>query len=81
MAMADRRPMAPTNVATTNPAIEATAPTDKSIPPVSIAIVWHPARMASGTAARMMPPAQAALTTPGRARVGDHEQARSTRAG
>ena len=38
------------SVAVTNPAIEATAPTDRSMPPVSIVSVWQPARIASGTA-------------------------------
>ena len=32
----------------TNPAIEATAPTDRSMPPVSIVSVWQAARIASG---------------------------------
>ena len=41
-----------TSVAITNAAIEATAPTDRSMPPVSIASVWQAARIASGTAAR-----------------------------
>ena len=54
-----------TSVATTNPAIEATAPTERSIPPVSIVSVWQPARIASGTAPRRMTPAQSALTMPG----------------
>ena len=38
-----------TNVAVTNPAIDATAPTDRSMPPVSMVSVWQPARIASGT--------------------------------
>ena len=37
-----------TSVAVTNPAIEATAPTERSIPPVSIVSVWQPARIARG---------------------------------
>ena len=47
-----RGPGPPTSVATRNPAIDATAPTDRSMPPVSIVSVWQPARIASGTAAR-----------------------------
>ena len=60
-------PGPPTSVATTNPDIEATAPTERSMPPVSIVSVWHPARIASGTAARSMTPTQSAFTIPGRA--------------
>ena len=60
-----RCPSSPTSEATRNPAIEATAPTDRSMPPVSIVSVWQPARIASGTAARMMTPTQSALTMPG----------------
>ena len=56
------------------PAIEPTAPTERSMPPVSIASVCAPARIASGTAARMMTPAQPALTTPGRDELGDDDQ-------
>ena len=41
-----------TRVAMTKPAIDATSPTDRSMPPVSMVSVWHPARIASGTAAR-----------------------------
>ena len=47
-----------TNVATTKPAIDATAPTERSMPPVSIVSVWQPARMARGTAAWTMTPDQ-----------------------
>ena len=50
----------------TNPAIDATAPTDRSMPPVSIVSVWQPARIASGTAARMIAPTQLGVTMPGR---------------
>ena len=46
-----------TNVAVTNPAIEATVATERSMPPVSIVSVWQPARMARGTEARMITPA------------------------
>ena len=42
-------------------------PTERSMPPVSIVSVWQPARIASGTAARSVTPAQSALTMPGRA--------------
>ena len=56
-----------TSVATTKPAIEATAPTERSMPPVSIVSVWQPARIARGTAARSMTPAQSGPTMPGRA--------------
>ena len=52
-------------VATTNPAIDATAPTDRSMPPVSIVSVWQPARIASGTAARTMTPTQSGVDDPG----------------
>ena len=38
------------------PAIDATAPTERSIPPVSIVRVWQPARIASGIAARRVMP-------------------------
>ena len=41
-------------VAMMNAAIEATVPTDRSMPPVSIASVWQPARIASGIAARIV---------------------------
>ena len=34
--------------------IEATMPTERSMPPVSIVSVWHAARMASGMAKRMV---------------------------
>ena len=47
--IATGRPELLMSVAVTNPAIEATAPTDRSMPPVSIARVWQPARIASGT--------------------------------
>ncbi len=60
-------PWPATRVATTKPAIDATAPTDRSMPPVSIVRVWQPARMASGTAARSIVPTQSAETMPGRA--------------
>ncbi len=54
--IADRRPLAPVWVATMNAAIEATVPTDRSMPPVSMLSVWHAARIASGTAARIVDP-------------------------
>ena len=44
-------------VAVTKPTIDATAPTDRSMPPVSIVRVWQPARIASGTAVRRITPA------------------------
>ena len=56
-----------TNVAVTNPAIEATAATDRSIPPVSIVSVWQPPRMANGTEARKITPHHGRLTMPGSA--------------
>ncbi len=59
-------PGPPTSVATTNPVIEATAPTDRSMPPVSIVSVWQPARIASGTAARVIVPIHWVVTMPGR---------------
>ena len=40
--------------AATKPAIEAVAATDRSIPPVSIIIVWQPARIASGIDERIV---------------------------
>jgi hypothetical protein len=52
--------------ATTKPAIDATAPTDRSIPPVSIVSVWQPARIASGMAARAIVLSQSAVRMPGR---------------
>ena len=46
----DRLPARPpglwTSVAVTKPVIDATAPTDRSMPPVSIVSVWQPARIA-----------------------------------
>src|SRR5690242_12856607 len=54
-------------VAVTNPAIEATALTDRSIPPVSIVSVWQAARIARGTALRTITPAQLGVTIPGEA--------------
>ena len=57
-----------TSDATTKPAIEATAPTERSMPPVSIVSVWQPARIASGTAARRMTPTHSGPTMPGRTR-------------
>jgi hypothetical protein len=56
------------SVAVTNPTIEATAPTDRSIPPVSIVSVWQPARIASGMAVLMITLAQDGETMPGDAR-------------
>jgi hypothetical protein len=64
--IATGRPYPVARVATTKPDIDATAPTERSIPPVSIVIVWHPARIARMTAARRMTPAHSALTMPGR---------------
>ena len=49
-----------TSVAVTKPVIDATAPTDRSMPPVSMVIVWQPARIASGTVVRTMMFAQPA---------------------
>ena len=49
-------PWVPVWVAMMNAAIEATMPTDRSMPPVSIASVWQAARIASGTAARIVDP-------------------------
>ena len=51
----------------TKPAIDATAPTERSIPPVSIVSVWQPARIASGTAVRTITPAHDGVTMPGEA--------------
>jgi hypothetical protein len=48
-----------------NAAIEATVPTERSIPPVSMARVWQAARIARGTAARIVDPTQLGVTTPG----------------
>ncbi len=59
-------PKSPTRDATRNPDIEATDPTERSMPPVSIVSTWQPARIARGTAVRRIPPAQVALTWPGR---------------
>ena len=56
------------NDATTKPDIEATAPTERSMPPVSIVSVWHPARIARSTAARRMTLTHSGLTMPGRTR-------------
>ena len=56
-----------TSVAMTKAAIDATVPTDRSMPPVSIARVWQPARIARGTAARRVTPTHAAPTVPGAA--------------
>ena len=61
-------------VATMNAAIEATVPTDRSMPPVSIASVWQPARIASGIAARMVKPTQVGLTVPGCDELEDHDE-------
>ena len=55
------------SVAVTNPTIDATAPTDRSMPPVSIVSVWQPARIASGIAVRRMTAAQLGETIPGAA--------------
>ena len=52
-------------VATMNAAMDPTVPTDRSMPPVSIASVWHPARIARGIAARMVKPTQVVWTVPG----------------
>jgi hypothetical protein len=65
--MATARPWLFTSVATRNPDIDATAPTERSMPPVSIVSVWQPARIASGTAARSVTPRNSELNTPGRA--------------
>ena len=52
-------------VATMNAAMDATVPTDRSMPPVSIASVWQPARIARGIAARMREADPGGLTVPG----------------
>ena len=44
----------------------ATVPTERSMPPVSMAMVWQPAKMASGMANLMVVAIQAGLTMPGR---------------
>ncbi len=64
-AMAGPDPIWPVWVAMMNAAIEATVPTDRSMPPVSIASVWAAPRIASGTAARIVEPTQLWVTTPG----------------
>ena len=52
-------------VATRNAAIDAIVPTERSMPPVSIASVWQPARIASGIAARIAMATQLGLRVPG----------------
>ena len=47
-------------------AIVATVPTERSMPPVSMVMVWQPARMASGMANLMVLAIQRSLTMPGR---------------
>ena len=46
--------------------IVATVPTDRSMPPVSIVMVWQPARIASGMANFAVLAIQRSLTMPGR---------------
>ena len=58
-------PSWPVCVAMMNAAMEATVPTDRSMPPVSMARVWLAPRSASGTAARIVEPTQAGLIVPG----------------
>jgi hypothetical protein len=58
-------PMLGSSVATMNPAAEATAPTDRSMPPVSIARVWQAARSASGMAACTVKPMNCGPMLPG----------------
>ena len=62
---ATSRPCGPTMVATTNPDIEATAPTERSMPPVRNVSVWQHARTANGIAARSVTPTQPGLMTSG----------------
>ena len=56
----------PTWVAMMKALIVAMMPTDRSMPPVSMVIVWQPARMASGMANLMVLAIQRSLTMPGR---------------
>ena len=56
-----------TNVAVTKPAMDPTAATERSMPPVSMVSVWQPARIARGTEARRITPAHWGLTMPGSA--------------
>ena len=63
--MAAHGPSDPVWVAMMNAAIEATVPTDRSMPPVSIASVCAAARIASGIAARIVEPTQPWVRTPG----------------
>jgi hypothetical protein len=65
MSRAIGSPCEPTRVATRNPDIEATAPTDRSMPPVRKVSVWQAARMASGMPARRMTPNQPGVTIVG----------------
>ena len=53
-------------VATMKALIVATVPTERSMPPVSIVMVWQPARMASGIANLIVLAIQRSLTMPGR---------------
>jgi hypothetical protein len=53
-------------VAVMKAAMVATVATDRSIPPVSMVMVWQPARMASGIANLMVLAIQRSLTIPGR---------------
>ena len=61
MAIAGGAPIVMATDDVRNPASDATAPTDRSMPPVSIASVWQPARIASGIAARSVTPTWFAL--------------------
>ena len=61
-------------VAMMNAAMDAIVPMDRSMPPVSIASVWHAARMASGIAARIVAPTQSGLRTAGSDDREEHDQ-------
>ena len=63
------------SVATRKPVIDATAATDRSMPPVSMVNVWQPARIASGIASRNMVAAQLTLKDAGSDNLEhDHQQ-------
>ena len=62
-------------VATMKPAIVATVPTERSMPPVSMTIVWQPASSASGIANFTVLAIQRWLTMPGLENLEhDHQQ-------
>ena len=52
----------------------ATVPTERSMPPVSMAMVWQPARMASGMANFTVLAIQRSLTMPGRRICRTHDE-------